>query len=117
MATTITYLLVSGANDVEAVSDHPTISESEMDHRETRESGAERVSTVSFAAEQPLEEGDDLVDPARELSSAFPEATVVLCEVEERFDQVERLQTMVFMEGKNGGKVEHGYIFNVGQEG
>jgi hypothetical protein len=115
MATIITYLLVSGADDVEAVSDHPTIAESELDHRETRESGTEQVSSVSFAADQPLEEQDDLVGPARELSAEFPEATVVLCEVEERFDQVERLQTMVFMEGKNGGKVEHGYIFNVGQ--
>jgi hypothetical protein len=117
MATTITYVLVSGADDVSAVRDHQLVSESVLEHRETRDSGPQQVSAVSFAAEQPLEEEEKLSDVAREMSDEFSEATVILCEVEERFDHVERLQTLVFMNGKNAGKVEHGYIFNVGQQG
>jgi hypothetical protein len=117
MATTITYVLVSGIEDESAIRNHSLITASGLEHRETRDSGAEQVPAVTFAAEQALEEGQDLSGPARELSNDLPGSTVVLCEVEERFDHVERLQTIVFMEGKNAGKIEHGYIFNVGQEG
>lgn len=117
MATKITYLIVSGSDDISAVQDHPFVAESGLERQDTRESGPQQAAAVTFAVEQTLEEGDKLIEPARKMSTDFPEATVVLCEVEERFDQVERLQTIVFMDGKNAGDIEHGYIYNVGQEG
>lgn len=114
MAATTTYVLVSGLDDVETVVDHPIVSEYDLDHQETFEADDRQVPAVRFALEQPLEEGLDLTEPVRSLSEDVPNASVILCEVEERFDQVERLRTRVFIGGKKAGKLEHGYIFNIG---
>lgn len=117
MATTTTYVLVSGVEEIDAVREHPVITESDLDHTLTREAEPSQHPSVQFEAEHALDEAIDFEEPARALSDAFPEATVVLCVVEERFDHVERLKTELFVNGKEGGKVEHGYIFNVGEGG
>lgn len=114
MATTTTYLLISGIDDMDAVMDHSVLSEYNLDHQETFEASDRQVSAVRLARKQPLEDGVDLAAPARSLSADVSNATVVLCEVEERFDQVERLRTLVFIGGKKAGDLEHGYIFNIG---
>lgn len=114
MATITTYLLVSGPEAPEAVSDHEVFAEYAFDHRGTQAAGEQQLPAVTFALEQPLEEAADLDAAVRDLSADLPEATVVLCEVEERFDQVERLQVYVYRNGKRGGTLDHGYVFNVG---
>ncbi len=114
MATLTTYLLISGASDLEAVQEHDLISECNFECRERSEAGDEQLPAVQFALEEPLDEADDLEESARQLSTDVPDASVVLCEVEERFDQVERLQMVVFRDGKRGSDLEHGYILNVG---
>jgi hypothetical protein len=48
------------------------------------------------------------------LSSAFPEAPVTYCEVEERFNNVEHFRTVVYVAGREAGEIEHGFAFNVG---
>lgn len=116
MATITTYLLVSGPEQPEAVSDHALFSEYGFDHRGTQAAGEQQLPAVTFALQQPLDEADDLDDAVRDLSSDLPAATVVLCEVEERFDQVERLQMHVYCNGKRGGTLDHGYVYNVGPE-
>lgn len=114
MATITTYLLVSGADDQEAVQSHPVVDHWNLDVRNTREEHSDQVAGVKLVHESPLEDQDDLTTPAQTLSADFPSATVLLCEVEERFDHIERLQTKMYRKGKNAGNVEHGYIFNVG---
>ena len=114
MATITTYLLVSGPEQPDAVPDHELFTKYAFDHRGTQAAGEQQLTAVTFALEQPLDEADDLDDAARNLSSDFPTATVVLCEVEERFDQVERLQVHLYRDGLRGGDVDHGYVFNVG---
>jgi hypothetical protein len=114
MATLTTYLLISGTNDLEAVQEHELISDRDFECRDRGEAGDAQMSAVQFALEEPLDEADDLEESVRQFSTDVPDATVVLCEVEERFDQVERLRMVVFRDGKRGGDLEHGYIFNVG---
>lgn len=114
MATLITYVLVANSKEADDVEDHTLFSEYEFEHRETVGMGEEQVPSVLFRIEQALEEQVDLEEPLRKLSRDFPNSTVVICEVEERFEQVEHLQTNVFIDGKRAGNVEHGYIFNVG---
>lgn len=114
MATSITYLLVANPNEPEEVRNHTLFSEYEFEHRETISKGEEQVPSLLFRMDQPLEDQDNLEAPIRKLSRDFPDSTVVICEVEERFEQVERLQTNVFIDGKRAGNVEHGYVFNVG---
>ena len=116
MATITTYLLVSGLEQPEAVSNHEVFAEYGFEHRGTQSAGEQQVPAVTFALEQPLEEADELEAAARDLSADLSEATVVLCEVEERFDQVERLQVHVYRHGKCGGALDHGYVYNVGPE-
>jgi len=115
MATVVTYLLVSAPSDPEAVRSHPLLEKHgfephPMEDREEREA----LPALRFAAASALEESASLEVPCRELSAAFPEATVTFCEVEERFDQVEHLRSVVFIEGQRAGKIEHGYVFNMG---
>jgi hypothetical protein len=114
MATVTTYLLVSGPESVDVVEDHPVIDENGFQHRETTEEGADEVPRVRFEREDPLEDRPDLSGAARAVSSRFPEATVALCEAEVRFEHVERFRTELFRDGKRAGKIEHGYVFNVG---
>lgn len=114
MATTTTYLLLSGIPELDAVRDHPLLDEYDLEHQRTFDADEKQHAAIRFAFEHPLEEEVDLQTPARQLSGAFPDATVVVCEVEERFDHVEYVQTVVYLDGKRAGQIEHGYVFNVG---
>lgn len=115
MATVVTYVLVSNPDDPDAVRSHPTIGEYELEGRPIQEDEPEEtLPALKFAATSALEDRTDLETPCRELSEAFPEATVTYCEVEERFDHIEHLRSVVFIGGKRAGNIEHGYVFNVG---
>lgn len=114
MASRTTYLLLSGVPDLDAVHNHSVVDEYELEHSRTFDATDNQHPAIRFAFEHPLEDDVDLEPPARQLSEAFPDATVVLCEVEERFDHVEYLQTIVYLDGKRAGEIEHGYVFNVG---
>lgn len=114
MAALKTYLLISGLESPAPVSDSPLVEKYGFEHRETREPGPEQRASVTFVVERSLEETVDLEAPLRKLSTTLPDATIIVCEVEERFDQVERFHMQVYRDGKKGGSVEHGYIFNVG---
>lgn len=114
MATRTTYLLLSGVEDVEALEDLPLISANKFERQKTFRSSEEGWKAVRFAVEQPLEETADLTSEAKALSRELPEATVLLCEVEERFDQIDAIRAMAFVNGQNAGEIEHGHVFNVG---
>jgi hypothetical protein len=114
MATITTYVLVSGPEDLASVPEHELFSAYAFEQRGTQEGGEEQLPAATFALEQPLDDAEELVGVVRAFSADVPTASVVLCEVEERFDQVERLQLHVFRDWKRGGAVEHGYVFNVG---
>lgn len=124
MATVVTYILVSDPRDPDAVRSHPVIDEQPIDEQpigekdETHESGERATgdtrAALRFSVARPLEDHERLDAPCRDLSSAFSEATVILCEVEERFDQIEHLRSVVFIGGQQAGHIEHGSIFSVG---
>jgi hypothetical protein len=113
MASLTTYLLVSGAEDLDEVRQHPVVAERDLDVHDSAdpETGSASLTFVDTAA---LEEAADHDETAQTLSSAFPSAVVQLCVVEERFDQVERLRTVLYRNGTSAGEIEHGYIFNIG---
>lgn len=113
MATLTTYLLVTGPEQPATVPDHDLFSTYAFEQRGRQEAGEQRLSSFTFALEQPLDDAEDLEESVRTFSGDVPAATVVLCEIEERFDQMERLQLQVFRNGKQGGDIEHGYVFNV----
>lgn len=114
MASVTTYLLVSGANEQEAVRTHSVVEDGELEVHDTREKEADRLAGITLKHESPLEDRADLSEAAQTLSAAFPDAIVLLCEVEERFDHIERLQTKMYSGGKDAGHIEHGYVFNIG---
>ncbi|WP_103026822.1 hypothetical protein [Salinibacter altiplanensis] len=113
MAKVVTYLLVCNPEDLEAVRSHSIIDEHGFEGRPMEESD-EALPALKFVTESALEDHTDLERPCRELSEAFPEATVTYCEVEERFNHVEHLRSVVFIDGTRAGNIEHGYVFNVG---
>lgn len=115
MATVVTYLLVSNPADPEAVRSHPILEEHgfEFQPMEDREE-KDALSALKFAVVSALEDSSSLEDPCRELSAAFPDATITYCEIKERFEQVEHLRSIVFIGGQQAGEIEHGYLFNVG---
>lgn len=113
MATITTYLLVSNPQDPETLCSHPILDEHELE-LQTRSEREETLPAIRFVAKGALEERPSLEKPCRELSAAFPEATITFCEVEERFGQVEHFQSIVFIDGKQAGEIEHGYVLNVG---
>jgi hypothetical protein len=115
MATVVTYLLVSAPNDPDAVCDHSLLEEHgfEREPMEGREDD-ESLPALKFSVAHALEEKPSLKEPCRTLSAAFPDATITFCEVEERFDQVEHLQSVVFIGGEHAGEIEHGYMLNIG---
>lgn len=115
MATVVTYLLVSNPEDPEAVRSHSIINEHgfELQPMEDREEN-DALPALRFAVGSALEDSSSLEAPCRELSAAFPNATITFCEVKERFEQVEHLRSIVFIDGQQAGKIEHGYLFNVG---
>lgn len=116
MASTTTYVLLSGATDLDAVRSHSIVEEYELEQSRTFDATDNQHAAIRFVFEHPLEADVDLEPPVRQLSEAFPDATVVLCEVEERFDHVEYLRTIVYLDGKRAGQIEHGYVFNVGSK-
>jgi putative NIF3 family GTP cyclohydrolase 1 type 2 len=115
MATVVTYLLVSNPDDPEAVRVHPTLEDHNFELHPMEEKGeGDTLPALRFAVASALEDRTSLEVPCKQLSSDFPEATVTLCEVEERFDQVEHLRSVVFIGGRRAGEIEHGYVLNVG---
>lgn len=114
MATVVTYLLVSDPKDPDAVRSHPVLEEHGFEPRRMERDESEALPALKFAVTSALEESPSLEAPCRQLSAAFPEATVTFCEVEERFDQVEHLRSVVFIGGRQAGEIEHGYVLNVG---
>jgi hypothetical protein len=114
MATLTTYLLVSGVENLESVRSHDVFEQYAFDEQDARNPGDGQPAALRFALEQPLEESTELEEALRQLSADLPDASVVVCEVEERFDQIERVQVAVYQDGNRGGALEHGYVFNVG---
>jgi hypothetical protein len=114
MASTITYLIVSSPDDPDSVRDHRVIEECDFDLHAEQKRTDNQCASVTFVHESTLEDHWDATEPARELSTAFPSATVVLHVIEERFDHIERLQMNIYSGGRNAGEVEHGYVFNIG---
>jgi len=114
MATVVTYLLVSNPDDPEAVRSHPILDEHGFEHRPIEDREEEAHPALRFAVASTLEDSPSLEAPCRELSAAFPEATVTYCAVEERFDQMEHLRSVVFIGGRPAGEIEHGYVYNMG---
>jgi hypothetical protein len=115
MATLVTYLLVSDPNDPDAVSEHPILQEHGFERRPMKEEDEpDALPALRFAVASALEDSASLEEPCRELSAAFPDATITFCEVEERFDQVEHLRSVLFIDGQKAGEIEHGYVLNVG---
>ncbi|MFB6246960.1 MAG: hypothetical protein ABEL97_00140 [Salinibacter sp.] len=114
MASLTTYLLVSGVDAPRDLEGHPALESYDVETYNVTddEDGPSRVTLVH---ESDLEDRVDLSDAARALSAAFPDASVVLSVVEERFDHVERLKTVLYRGGNTAGRIEHGYVFNVGQ--
>jgi hypothetical protein len=114
MASLTTYLLVSGVDAPQAIETHSVLESYELEVRSVNDDEGE-VPRLTLVHESPLEDRVDLSDPARALSGAFPEATVMVTVVEERFDHIERLETLLYRDGNKAGRIEHGYVFNVGQ--
>jgi hypothetical protein len=115
MATLVTYLLVSNPNDPDAVSAHPTLQEHGFERRPMEDpKDDDALPALRFAVASALEDSVSLEEPCRELSAAFPDATITFCEVEERLDQVEHLRSIVFIDGQKAGEIEHGYVLNIG---
>ncbi len=114
MASRTTYLIVSNTNDVDAVQSHPFIEEQGFELQERWEGEEDVIPSLKFVLSRPLEETPGFEEPTSNFSSAFPDATVILCEVEERFNQIDHLQTVVFIDGQRAGEFEQGYILNVG---
>lgn len=113
MASLTTYLLVSGTDAPRDIETHPTLESYEWAVRDvTDDEGT--VPRITLVHDCPLEDRVDLSEPARALSDALPDATVILSVVEERFDHIERLETVLYRDGNKAGNIEHGYVFNVG---
>lgn len=114
MATVVTYLLVSDPDDPEAVRSHPMLEEHGFEPQPMEDREEEARPALRFAVASTLEDSESLEAPCRELSAAFPEATVTYCAVEERFDQMEHLRSVVLIGGRPAGEIEHGYVYNMG---
>ena len=114
MAALTTYILVSGVEAPRDLETHPALEAYDLEVRDET-TGEDAPSRITFVHESALEDRVDLHEPARALSAAVPEASVVLSVVEERFDHIERLETVLYRDGNKAGRIEHGYVFNVGQ--
>jgi len=118
MASVTTYILISGIEHVEKVKNYGVLEDLEVEYEETvREETDKPAGTIRYSVEQPLEDRVDLTPPSQQLSSSFPEGTVVICEIVNRFRQIERVETAVFRDGDQVGDIEHGYVYNVGRDG
>lgn len=115
MASVVSYVLASRLHEPSAVKEHSVVADYDLELQTETDDDAENVCSVTFSVTSSLEEMESLDECCRELSSEFPDAVITLCEVEERFDQVEHLRCVVFMDGREGGEIEHGYVLNVGR--
>lgn len=114
MSEITTYLLVSSPESTDDVTSHPAIEKYGLRLNEEKSRAEDTSPVLHFSVSHPIEEHKRLIGPARQLSDAFPQSTVTLCMIEERFSQIERVHSVVFMEGQQVGEVEHGYVYNVG---
>jgi hypothetical protein len=114
MASLTTYVLVSGVDAPRSLEGHSALAPYDLDVRDVA-AEEDAPARITFVHECALEDRVDLSEPARALSAAYPEASVVLSVVEERFDHIERLETVLYRDGDKAGRIEHGYVFNVGQ--
>jgi len=112
MATVTTYVLVSRPDDPDAVDDHDVIEDHGFELQNREEDDGE--TSLRYKVETALQEDIDLEGPVRRLSGDLPEAVVTFCEVEERFNNVEHVRTVVYIAGREAGEIEHGFAFNVG---
>jgi hypothetical protein len=115
MATVATHLLVSQSDDPEAVRAHPAIEAQGFEPQVSDEpSSSSPPGSLQFSVTHALDEHERLDEPARRLSAAFPSAIVTLYEVEERFEQIERVWSAVFVDGEQVGELTHGSVFHAG---
>lgn len=114
MASVVTYLLVSNPKDPDAVREHPIVQEHGFELQTASNETEGELPALKFGVASALDDSSSLEAPCRELSAAFPEATITFCEIEERFDQIEHVRSVVFIDGQQAGEIEHGYVFNVG---
>lgn len=114
MADVVSYILISQPDDRNAVKEHSIIDEFGLELQHEEDDETDGLSSLRFGITSSLEEKPNLESPCRTLSSDFPKSVVTLCEVEERFDQVEHLRSVVYIRGQQAGEIEHGYILNVG---
>lgn len=114
MATVATHLLVSQSDNPEAVRAHAAIEAHGFAVQVPDESSSSTSQALQFSVTQALDEHERLDAPARELSAAFPSAIVTVYELEERFDQIERVWSAVFVGGEQVGELTHGSVFHSG---
>lgn len=114
MATVVSYVLISGPRNPDDLAEHPVFDDDGFALKEHAGDASDELSSLTFALTTSLEEKPSLDDECQTLSSEFPEAVVTLCQVEERFDQIEHLRSVVYMQGQQAGEIEHGYVLNVG---
>lgn len=108
MAEHVSYLLVSGVEDPDAVAGHRVIDEAGFAEKDREASSDREAGHVRFAVGSALEAQADFTDAAEALSADFPEAVVTLVDLEERFGNIERLRTRIYRNGRPGGEVRHG---------
>jgi hypothetical protein len=116
MAAITTHLIFSGPEmEGEEAARHSLFEDVQFDDVQVLKSSSDQQPGLKMIHKSPLEEeAVDFSRLARQASEVFPTATVLVMNVEERFDQVERVQTRLYIGGKNAGEVEHGYVFNIG---
>lgn len=114
MAQVTTYLLVSGLKEDEHPKNLPILKKSEFEIEKEFREKTTSCDAVRFSFQCPIEEHESKEGMASELSNTLPESTVTLCAMEERFGQIERIQTTVFRDGCYAGGIEHGSLYNVG---
>jgi hypothetical protein len=119
MATVATHLLVSQPDDPAAVRAHAALKThgfepQESEPQESDEPSSSPSHALQFSVTHALDEHERLDAPARHLSAAFPSAIVTLYEVEERFEQIDRVWSAVFVDGGQVGELTHGSGFHAG---
>lgn len=114
MAKVTTYLLVSNLKEGKTPEDHQVIGERGFEVEKIFDQKDSVTRAVQFSVEYPIEENESMKETATEISEAFPESTVTLCEVEQRLGQIEHVHTTVFQNGSYAGEIEHGFLYNVG---
>ena len=115
MAQVTTYLLVSGLKESDNLVGQQALKESEFEVDNKFEQRDNTYGATRFSFQCPIEEKESTEETAIEVSKEFPNSTVTLCAVEQRFGQIEHMQTTVFKHGTCVGEIEHGSLYNVGR--